>query len=43
MLQYRVTTDSDLTTNAVDHVISMLTLAEQKHGKSMTKAGFRAF
>ena len=39
MLQHRVTTDSDLPINAVDHVSSMLTLAKQKHGEAMAMVG----
>lgn len=39
MLQHRVTTDSDLPTNAVDHVSSMLALAKQKHGEAMAMVG----
>jgi hypothetical protein len=39
MLQHRVTTDSDLPINAVDHVSSMLALAKQKHGEAMAKVG----
>jgi hypothetical protein len=34
-----VTTDSDLPTNAVDHVSSMLALAKQKHGEAMAMVG----
>jgi hypothetical protein len=39
MLQHSVTTDSDLPTNAVDHVSSMLALAKQKHGEAMAMVG----
>ncbi len=39
MLQHSVTTDSDLPTNAVDHVRSMLALAKQKHGEAMAMVG----
>jgi hypothetical protein len=39
MLQHRVTTDSDLPINAVDHVSSMLALAKQKHGEAMAMVG----
>ena len=39
MLQHRVTTDSDLPTNAVDHVSAMLALAKQKHGEAMAMVG----
>ena len=39
MLQHRVTTDSDLPTNAVDHVSAMLTLAKQKHREAMDMVG----
>lgn len=34
-----MTTDSDLPTNAVDHVSSMLALAKQKHGEAMAMVG----
>jgi hypothetical protein len=39
MLQHRVTTDSDLPINAVDHVSSMLALAKLKHGEAMAMVG----
>lgn len=39
MLQHPVTSDSDLPTNAVDHVSSMLALAKQKHGEAMAMVG----
>ena len=39
MLQHRMTADSDLPTNAVDHVSSMLALAKQKHGEAMAMVG----
>jgi hypothetical protein len=39
MLQHHVTIDSDLPTNAVDHVSSMLALAKQKHGEAMAMVG----
>jgi hypothetical protein len=39
MLQFHVTTDSALPTNAVDHVSSMLTLAKQKHGEAIAMVG----
>ena len=39
MLQHRVTTDSDLPINAVDHVSSMLALAKQKHEEAMAMIG----
>lgn len=39
MLQHHVNTDSDLPTNAVDHVSSMLALAKQKHGEAMAMVG----
>lgn len=39
MLQQRMTADSDLPTNAVDHVSSMLALAKQKHGEAMAMVG----
>ena len=34
-----MTTDSDLTTTAIDHVSSMLTLAKQKHEEAMAMIG----
>ena len=34
-----MTTDTDLPTNAVDHVSSMLALAKQKHGEAMAMVG----
>ncbi len=34
-----MTTDSDLPTNAVDHVSSMLALAKQKHEEAMAMIG----
>ena len=39
MLQHPVTSDSDLPTNAVDHVSSMLALAKLKHGEAMAMVG----
>jgi hypothetical protein len=39
MLQYPVTNDTDLPTNAVDHVSSMLTLAKQKHQEAIAMVG----
>jgi hypothetical protein len=39
MLQQRMNADSDLPTNAVDHVSSMLALAKQKHGEAMAMVG----
>lgn len=39
MLQHRMTAGSDLPTNAVDHVSSMLALAKQNHGEAMAMVG----